>query len=1018
MGVVYLAEQAKPVRRTVALKIIKPGMDTGQVIARFEAERQALALMDHPNIAKVLDAGATDTGRPYFVMELVKGVPITDYCDTVHLTPKERLELFIPVCQAIQHAHQKGIIHRDIKPSNVLVAMDDGKPVPKVIDFGVAKAIDQRLTERTLFTQHGAIVGTLEYMSPEQAELSGLDIDTRSDIYALGVLLYELLTGSTPLEKETVRQAAYAEILRRIREEEPPKPSTRLSESGDRLASLAAQRRTEPARLAKQVRGELDWIVMKALEKDRTRRYETANGFARDIQRYLDGDPVEAGPPSASYRLRKFARKHRAALVTAGAFAAVLLVAATVGTYLAVRATAAERLANRGWPRSSGPTPRPERWPRRPRPSRRPRALRQSEEAVRRRGGQQVPGRGVPQARPEPGRPRRSTVVDVLDRSRGEARLPSSPGRRRSRGSCSNALGETYLGLGLPARAAEVLDERPAPCGRRRSAPTTPTRSPAATTSPWPTAAAGRTAEAIALHEETLKLRDVEARPRPPRHARQPQQPRRRLPRRRSDGRGDRAARGDAQAADGEARPRPPRHAHQPQQPRRRLPGRRSDGRGDRAARGDAQAAGRQARARPPRHAHQPQQPRRRLPGRRADGRGDRAVRGDAQAAGSRSSGPTTPTRSPAATTSPRPTWPPAGRPRRSRCTRRRSSCRTPKLGPDHPDTLASRNNLAAAYLDAGRTAEAIATARGDAQAAGRPSSAPTTPTRSPAATTSPRPTSPPAGRPRRSRCTRRRSSSGQPSSAPTTPTRSPAATTSPPPTARRSPTAEAIRRARGIPRDEGPPSWASTTPTRSPPAQPRRCLPRPAEQVARPNPSAQISSRPAPRSAQTIPAPPGRWPGSAGSCSGRQKFAEAEPLLRECLAIREKETPRRLVPVQRPEPAGRGPARAGAVRRGRAAAGRGLRGPESPCRHDPVRRPGSAWPRRGADRPALSRAGPTRQGRRPAPPRRSRRDDARRSRRLRSLRSDPSGSARPDRVASTVVRGESPSRDSSDAAG
>jgi tetratricopeptide (TPR) repeat protein len=320
-------------------------MDTRQVVARFEAERQALALMDHPHIARVLDAGTTDSGRPYFVMDLVRGIPITQYCDEAKLSPRERLELFIPVCQAIQHAHQKGIIHRDVKPSNVLVTLHDGQPVPKIIDFGVAKATDQRLTERTLFTQFGAIIGTPEYMSPEQAELSGLDVDTRSDIYSLGVLLYELLTGTTPLERAKLREAGYAEVLRRIKEEEPPKPSTRLSHSGDRLASIAATRRTEPARLTRLVRGELDWIVMKALEKERTRRYETATGLARDVQRYLGGDAVEAGPPSASYRLRKFARKHRAALGMVGAFVILLIVASVVSTLSAIRAARAERVA-------------------------------------------------------------------------------------------------------------------------------------------------------------------------------------------------------------------------------------------------------------------------------------------------------------------------------------------------------------------------------------------------------------------------------------------------------------------------------------------------------------------------------------------------------------------------------------------------------------------------------------------------------------------------------------------------
>ncbi len=335
MGVVFMAEQERPIRRKVALKVIRPGMGTSQVIARFEAERQALAIMDHPHIARVFDVGSTAADRPFFVMELVRGEPITEYCDRNQVSTAERLKLFIPVCRAIQHAHQKGIIHRDIKPSNVLITLHDGLPVPKIIDFGVAKAVDHRLTEQSLFTQFGDIVGTLEYMSPEQAEMGTLDIDTRSDIYSLGVLLYELLTGSTPLERSALRKAAHAEILRLIREVEPPKPSTRLIESQDALPSLSSQRKTEPARLTRLIRGDLDWIVMKSLEKDRTRRYETAVGLARDIQRHLAGDAVEASPPSVSYKLGKFARKHRVALATAGAFGLLLVAATTVSITLA-----------------------------------------------------------------------------------------------------------------------------------------------------------------------------------------------------------------------------------------------------------------------------------------------------------------------------------------------------------------------------------------------------------------------------------------------------------------------------------------------------------------------------------------------------------------------------------------------------------------------------------------------------------------------------------------------------------
>ena len=345
MGLVFVAEQQHPVRRKVALKIIKPGMDTRDIIARFEAEREALALMDHPNIAKVLDAGTTDSGRPFFVMELVKGIPIIEYCDQQQLTARERLDLFLAVCQAVQHAHGKGIIHRDLKPSNILVAPHDGVPVVKVIDFGVAKAIGQQLTDKTIYTRFTQMIGTPLYMSPEQAELNALDVDIRSDVYSLGVLLYELLTGTTPFDRQRFATAAYDEIRRIIKEEEPPKPSTRLSTMGESLSKVSSQRKTEPAKLSAPVKGDLDWIAMKSLEKDRNRRYDTASAFAADVRRFLAEEPIEARPPSTWYRFRKLARRNKMELTTAAIVAAALLLGTLASTWQAVRATRAERMA-------------------------------------------------------------------------------------------------------------------------------------------------------------------------------------------------------------------------------------------------------------------------------------------------------------------------------------------------------------------------------------------------------------------------------------------------------------------------------------------------------------------------------------------------------------------------------------------------------------------------------------------------------------------------------------------------
>ena len=346
MGVVYVAEQTEPVRRRVALKIIKPGMDTRQVISRFEAERQALAMMDYANIARVLDAGTTDAGRPYFVMELVRGMPITDYCDQTQLAVRERLELFMTVCHAVQHAHQKGIIHRDLKPSNVMVTLQDGQPLVKVIDFGVAKAINQQLTERTIYTAFTEMIGTPLYMSPEQAELTGLDVDTRSDVYSLGVLLYELLTGQTPFDRDMLDNPSFDEIRRMIREDEPHRPSHRISTlKADAGSTVSQKRGIDQRQLKCTLTGELDWIVMKALEKDRNRRYESASDFAADIGRHLNYVPVAAGPPSTLYRFRKFARRRRGALVAMCFIAVSLVVGVGVSLWQAAEANDARKRA-------------------------------------------------------------------------------------------------------------------------------------------------------------------------------------------------------------------------------------------------------------------------------------------------------------------------------------------------------------------------------------------------------------------------------------------------------------------------------------------------------------------------------------------------------------------------------------------------------------------------------------------------------------------------------------------------
>ncbi len=434
MGVVYMADQQAPVRRRVALKIIKTGMDTRQVIARFEAERQALALMDHPNIARVLDAGATDSGRPYFVMELVRGIPITEYCDQNNLPVHKRLELFIEVCHAVQHAHQKGIIHRDLKPSNVLVTINDGRPVPKVIDFGVAKATNQQLTEKTLFTAFAQMVGTPLYMSPEQAEMTSLDIDTRSDIYSLGVLLYELLTGTTPFDQQRLREAAFDEMRRIIREEEPPKPSTRISTLEETRIATAARRQVDSRRLSQLVKGDLDWIVMKSLEKDRTRRYDTANDLAADVLRHLGDEPVEACPPSASYRLRKFIRRNRAAASAVMAMFVILAAGIVTSSIFAASASREAAAAKDSLAKAK--------------------LQKKRADGVNAFFTEEVFGLA------DPGRAGRVGVglMDVLDLAAGkiDERFPDDPEQRAV---VHDRFGEVYIGIDEPTRAVKQLEK-------------------------------------------------------------------------------------------------------------------------------------------------------------------------------------------------------------------------------------------------------------------------------------------------------------------------------------------------------------------------------------------------------------------------------------------------------------------------------------------------------------------------------------------------------------------------------
>jgi tetratricopeptide (TPR) repeat protein len=506
MGTVWMAEQREPVKRLVAVKLIKAGLDSKAVLARFEAERQALALMDHPNIAQVLDAGTSDDGRPFFVMELVKGLPLTDYCDARRLSVNDRLDLFVQICSAVQHAHQKAVIHRDLKPSNILVTEHDGKPLPKVIDFGLAKALNasNMLTDRTLHTAFGTVVGTPLYMAPEQVGINALDVDTRTDIYALGVILYELLTGSTPLERARFKEAAWEEVKRVIREEEPPRPSTRLS-SEKALPSLAANRQAEPAHLRRLVSGDLDWIVMKALDKDRSRRYETANGLAKDVQRHLAGDAVEACPPTLGYRLKKFVRRYRPQVIAAG-LVLMTLVAGVIGTTAALvwanRAAEEERQAKvREAERAEG-----ER-------QAKLRAEAKQQEAERNlafaKKGNEILGSvftGLdPKKIAESGRPLQDVLRENLTKAVKELE-GSAIGDPLEVAAMQNKLGVSLIGLGEAGMAVEVfqkeLDTRKAKLG-----PDHPDTLMSVNNLATALEASGQFAKAVTLYEETLARR-------------------------------------------------------------------------------------------------------------------------------------------------------------------------------------------------------------------------------------------------------------------------------------------------------------------------------------------------------------------------------------------------------------------------------------------------------------------------------------------------------------------------------